>query len=663
MHTPKRAFAFAAACTLPLLLLTSACGDKDRGSDDSGGQGLDADGDGVLTPVDCDDSDPDTKPGASEICDEQDNNCDGVVDEGVDLALYVDADGDGFGAPGVVDRACEPQAGLTASGGDCDDADSDTHPDAEDRCDGADNNCDGLVDEAGDTPWYRDGDGDGYGSEEAVQACDPPSGYVALPGDCDDGTDQVNPGAAEVCDDDLDNDCDGGATGCRYSGERRDAPVHLFMETFGSSDVYFGRGLVRIGREGQGDRLAISAPLSSRYTYYGGEAFVVEGEVKDGEGATGVATLGLYTGGKSSQLGTTLGSAQDVDGDGVEELLVGLYYGTDRAQAPVVVLVSGAMTGERSITDGSLFLHAVDDPLGQSPNFGSVVDGQGDHDADGVADLIIGDGNYVNSAGLSTGKVWVTPANHTGALAIYDVAIATFDGTSNEPVGVSALWLGDTNGDGFDDALIGSPFYASAGGTRQGRALVYEGPLGGYYTADDAAVSVFGDSDEDYLGYRAGRVGDYNGDGYDDLLVAAPGDSTAVSGGGTVGLWLSPISSSKLSSADLLIYGATKDANAFSFAIESGDSDGDGYTDLLIGDPAASSGGTANGALGLLYGPTTGRIHGDDLDAYFIGDDDREAVGVYATFVDLDGDGVDEIAFGDRDGGFEAVAIFPGLGL
>ncbi|MEY3210516.1 MAG: hypothetical protein RIT28_997 [Pseudomonadota bacterium] len=113
-----------------------------------------------------------------------------------------------------------------------------------------------------------------------------------------------------------------------------------------------------------------------------------------------------------------------------------------------------------------------------------------------------------------------------------------------------------------------------------------------------------------------------------------------------------------------MIYGTTKNGNSFQLALESGDSDGDGYTDLLIGDPAASSAGlTTNGTFGLLYGPTTGSLQLDELNARFIGDDDGEAIGNYATFVDLDGDGVDEIAFGDRDGGFESVALFPSLGL
>ena len=662
MNIPQLALRISFALTFALL--ASACGDKDGAPDDSARPDLDGDADGVLASADCDDGDPNVKPGWPEVCDGKDNNCDGVVDEGVDLALYTDRDGDGYGAAGVTERACEPRAGLVTVPGDCDDDAPAIFPEAEDLCDGLDNNCDGLVDEGGVASWYGDVDRDGYGGEDVIEACDAPAGFVASPGDCDDGAAAVNPGAAEVCDDRVDNDCDGGAIACRYSGARSEATAHLYSDPFGGAAANFGAGLVRLEREGQGDRLVISSPASSRYVSYGGEVFGVEGALSDGDGAAKVGTLGLYTNDKNAQLGLTLGSAQDVDRDGVDELLVGLQYGAERNQAPAVLLVSGALAGDHTITDGRLLLHAKDDPLGESYGFGSAMDGLGDHDADGVADLIVGDGNYTNSAGLYTGKVWVTPANQSGVLAIYAVAIATIEGDASEPVGVSAAWVGDTNGDGYDDALIGSPYFTGGGEAQRGEILLYEGPLAGSYTPDDASASIAGDDIGDYFGYRIGRVGDYNGDGYDDVMAAAPGDSTSVSGGGAVGIWLSPISGTTFVRADVLVYGSTKNGNSFQLALETGDSDGDGHTDLLIGDPAASSGGLSNnGAFGLLYGPTTGSMLSDDLSAQFVGDDEGEAIGNYATFVDLDGDGVDEIVFADRDEGFEAVALFPGLGM
>ena len=90
----------------------------------------DCDGDGFEAPADCDDLDPQSHPGGIEICDGEDNDCDGEVDEGaVDAAIwYADADGDGFGdrrAPAV---ACDPPPGHLADGTDCRDDDALFHP-------------------------------------------------------------------------------------------------------------------------------------------------------------------------------------------------------------------------------------------------------------------------------------------------------------------------------------------------------------------------------------------------------------------------------------------------------------------------------------------------------------------------------------------------------
>ena len=664
IKTSSHLFAFSF-----LLVIASAtgCGDKDTSADDSGRPVLDADGDGVLSAADCDDDDPDVKPGWREVCDGKDNNCDGVVDEGVDLALYLDADGDGFGAPGVAERACEPRSGLAEIPGDCDDSNVAVNPEVADGCDGLDNNCDGLVDEAGSAVWYLDADGDGYGGEDVIESCDAPSGFVGTPGDCDDSASKVSPGAREVCDDLIDNDCDGGAPECRYTGYSSDAPVHIYS---GASDkgtgdsVGFGQALVRLARPGQGDLLVIGASYVSDYADYGGVAYAVTGELNDGDKARNTAEFQVYSGTEYAYAGERLGRVRDIDGDGAEELLVSLYWTIDSTQFSSVALMSSATTGQTSVTFCSLLLYADDDPNGTSYSPNQSMDGLGDHDADGVADLVMADSNYTNSIGITTGKVWVVPANHVGNNRVHEVAVATLSGTAGQGFGSDAVWVGDTNGDGFDELLVGASQYSSGAKSLRGAVLLFEGPLSGDRTPEDADDVVFGDDAEEYLGYRVERVGDYNNDGYADLMATAPGDSTGVSQGGAVGLWLSPLSGKTLSSADLLVMGTTRSSYAFQSTIESGDSDGDGYKDLLVGDPYTSGAGlSSNGALGLLYGPTTGSFTIAELSARFIGNADGEYVGNYATFVDLNGDGVDELALTDPDAGVESVGIFPGLGM
>ena len=163
----------------------------------------------VADNTDCDDSNPDINPGATEICDGVDNNCDGNIDEGVESIFYADTDGDGFGDPDSSTSACEAPSGYVADNTDCDDTNPDVNPGAEEVCDGLDNNCDGNIDEGVESVFYADTDGDGFGDPDSgTSACEAPSGYVADNTDCDDTNSDVNPGAEEVCDG-VDNNCDG----------------------------------------------------------------------------------------------------------------------------------------------------------------------------------------------------------------------------------------------------------------------------------------------------------------------------------------------------------------------------------------------------------------------------------------------------------------------
>ncbi len=178
---------------------------------------VDADSDGWLSCNECDDDNNNTWPGAAEICDQEDNDCDGNLpfDE-------EDDDGDGM-------ASCE---------GDCDDSDADTYDGAPELCDDVDNDCDGTTedeneDSDGDSYTPCDGDCDDTNDVThpfADEICDgedndcneqieddeldvDADGWMECEGDCEDDNAEVNPDASEdteeLCNDNLDNDCDG----------------------------------------------------------------------------------------------------------------------------------------------------------------------------------------------------------------------------------------------------------------------------------------------------------------------------------------------------------------------------------------------------------------------------------------------------------------------
>ena len=172
---------------------------------------------------DCDDADATRSPSETEVCNGQDDDCDGLVDPATstDATLwYDDADNDGFGDLGASTVACDAPAGTVTDNQDCDDNEASVSPAAIERCDidNVDEDCNGLSDDddagrdpASEAQYYRDSDTDGYGDATQVQnVCDAPAGYVLSNEDCDDTDPARSPGATEVCDlNRSDEDCDG----------------------------------------------------------------------------------------------------------------------------------------------------------------------------------------------------------------------------------------------------------------------------------------------------------------------------------------------------------------------------------------------------------------------------------------------------------------------
>jgi hypothetical protein len=167
--------------------------------------------------TDCDDAVAPTYPGAPELCNGVDDDCDGTIDPDSStdaLTWYADADGDSYGDAAATAVSCAEPAGFLADKTDCDDTSAAVYPGATEYCNGVDDDCDGVVDPDSSLDaltWYADTDGDTYGDVSTTTlACSEPSGFVADDLDCNDADAAVNPAATEVCDaGDVDEDCDG----------------------------------------------------------------------------------------------------------------------------------------------------------------------------------------------------------------------------------------------------------------------------------------------------------------------------------------------------------------------------------------------------------------------------------------------------------------------
>lgn len=176
----------------------------------------------VTNNSDCNDANAIIKPGAAELCNLVDDNCNGQVNEGLVFAnYYIDTDQDGFGA-GTPTSSCTPIFGnFVTNNLDCNNNNANIRPNASEICNSIDDNCNTLIDD-GITfvNYYIDTDGDGYGAGTAINSCSSPgAGYVTNNTDCNNTNAAIRPGATEICnaiDDNCNNLIDDGLTFVNY---------------------------------------------------------------------------------------------------------------------------------------------------------------------------------------------------------------------------------------------------------------------------------------------------------------------------------------------------------------------------------------------------------------------------------------------------------------
>ena len=379
-----------------------------------------------------------------------------------------------------------------------------------------------------------------------------------------------------------------------------------------------------------------------------GRAYVIFGQAGATRTNIDLASLSssdgfTVTGGADSdRAGYSVSDAGDINGDGIDDFIVGTFgldtggYGAGGAY--VIYGKSGATRANinlasLSASDGFLIQgDAAGDQAGRS------VSAAGDVNGDGVDDLIVGarfgdnGGNYAGEAYVIFGQTGATRAtvDLTGLTGTDGFVI--IGDVSDDRLGQHVANAGDINGDGIDDLLV-SASYGDDGGTSAGEVYVIFGKSGASRTNIDlsslAATDGFiiqGDAAGDFLGSSAAAAGDVNGDGIGDIIVGAPGaDAGGANAGaayvifGRSGATRANIDLTTLTTADgLIIQGDVTGDSAGGSVSGAGDVNGDGIDDLLVGAPNGDNGGSSAGEVYVIFGnrsfsPITGTAGDDTL--------------------------------------------------
>ena len=320
---------------------------------------------------------------------------------------------------------------------------------------------------------------------------------------------------------------------------------------------------------------ALAAPYENTMGTNAGAVYLYRG----GPGVDAVADFTFYAEAAEDQFGSSLALLGDVNGDGADDLLVGTDLndanGTSSGRAYLYFGGPGADTTPDLIMTGEAAL----DFLGFS------LASAGDLNADGFADFVIG-AYGVDGAGSQSGRAYV----YLGGTAVDGEADLVLDGRSTGDVfGYTVSGAGDVDGDGYDDLLVGA-HYQDAGGTNAGAAYYFRG---GARLDGQCDLVLTGEAANDYFGFVVSGGRDLNGDGYDDMVVAATENDAGGSGAGRVYVYFGgPIPDAV---PDLLFNGeAVNDEYGCSVA-PAGDLDGDGHAELLIGAKYNDIGGSNAG--------------------------------------------------------------------
>lgn len=558
------------------------CDDGDAGLSPQTQWHLDSDGDGYGSPettsasceqpegyvadaTDCSDTLASVNPGAQEDCaTQEDDNCDGEIDELDALNCtewFGDGDSDGYGA-GESSCLCSEAPGRVSEGGDCADDDPAVSPAADEVCsDGIDNNCDGLPGDCLLDSLVTVED-DALGPLGGLARND----YAGLHLTTGDGllgdgltTLVVSSDRADVTDED-----EGMVflrSGLVDEPELLSTSVRL---TGVSSGGRFGSSAAASDWDGDGQSdLAVGAPLT-----LAGSSYLFFGPVTGNRDAS-TADITFFGDASEDRFGWTLSAAGDVNGDDVADLLVGaytndaggtssgsvyVYLGPLTSEKPALIQIPGAYSGDRagfSVSGaGDVDGDGLDDVLvgadrvdlttenegsvyvvrGPVTGLSSLADadwilrGEAEEQMLGMSVAVVGDLNGDGNADImaaapQSSLVYLASWSAGGDVSVSSSSFARFQAEPGAALGQSVSPVGDMDGDGTPDLVLGAPLEGDGGA-----AWLLYGPFSGLYTEADSTIK--SSTSGATLGYALAAPGDLNGDQSPELFLSAPNSSS-----------------------------------------------------------------------------------------------------------------------------------------